>query len=229
MTLSFFPSPVDPVYAWIDFLITPPDLLFFDDEISLAHSVWNKLGYRSQYDQDIFSLRFDLLMTSCHLTWLGAMSNQYHKQFPQCLLVSVMHIFMLLFHNPIWLFLHLKQAPNLHCKMSPIVCSPHSPSLINSGQPLRQLTSCICIALPYLYPAKDNNRLWWYTFRQITGYGEYPYLSPYLAQTISTLACKTEKSWENHTPRHFPNTHHCGDTRAIPPLWLLDQFNQSKH
>jgi hypothetical protein len=104
-------------------------------------------------------------------------------------------------------------------------------SLIDRGQLLRQLTSCIRIASPYLYPAKDNHRLGGCTSCHITRYGEYPHSSPYIAQTISTLVCKMEKPWENHMPSHFPNAHHCRgtDVLTIPPLRLLDQFNQSKH
>jgi len=99
-------------------------------------------------------------------------------------------------------------------------------SLIDSGQLLRQLTSCICVASPYLYPAKDNHRLQWHTFPSHHGYKEYPYPSSYLEQTISRLSCKTRKPRENHTPRYFP-MHIIAETHMPSPFLLFDCLTDS--
>ncbi len=99
-------------------------------------------------------------------------------------------------------------------------------SLIDSDQLLRQLTSCIRVASPYLYPAKDNCRSWWHTFPSHHGYKEYPYPSPYLAQTTSSLACKTRKPRENHTPLHFP-MHIIAETHMSSQFLLFDCLTNS--
>ncbi len=95
--------------------------------------------------------------------------------------------------------------------------------MIDSGQLLRQLPSCIHGASPYLYPATDNAR---------STYGNhvltYNTLHSTLLSTdrVSALACKTEISRENHTARHFSNAHHCKDSHVLTNL-LLDRSTNS--